>query len=182
VQKWFCSFSLPWWIAGGWALDLFLDKVTRAHGDIDVGILRRDTVNACTTLCEWEIFEPHAGFLTLLDPGAAPSKGVNSLWCRRPSQHAWAFELMLDEGGGDEWRFRRDISIRRPFERAIRRSTNGIPYLAPEIQLLYKSKSIRPKDQTDFDAVIGLLDKDARDWLRQSLARMSPNHTWLSVL
>jgi hypothetical protein len=53
---------------------------------------------------------------------------------------------------------------------------------APEIQLLYKSKSIRPKDQTDFDTVIGLLDKDARAWLRKSLAIMSPYHAWLSSL
>ena len=50
----------------------------------------------------------------------------------------------------------------RPFERAIRRSADGVQYLAPEIQLLYKSKAIRSKDQTDFGAVIGYLEQDAR--------------------
>jgi Aminoglycoside-2''-adenylyltransferase len=33
---------LPWWIAGGWALDLFLGKGTRAHKDLDIGIFRKD--------------------------------------------------------------------------------------------------------------------------------------------
>lgn len=26
----------PWWIAGGWALDLFVGRTTRAHEDMDV--------------------------------------------------------------------------------------------------------------------------------------------------
>lgn len=89
---------------------------------------------------------------------------------------------MLDEGGDDDWSFRRDTNIRRPFERAVCCNADGIPYLAPEIQLLYKSNSIRPKDQIDFDAVVGFLDKDARAWLRNSLAMMNPNHVWLSRL
>ena len=25
-----------WWIAGGWAIDFFLDRQTRSHGDTDV--------------------------------------------------------------------------------------------------------------------------------------------------
>ena len=80
------------------------------------------------------------------------------------------------------WTFRRDANTGRSLERAIRRSADGIPYLAPEIQLLYKSKAIRSKDQTDFDAVIGYLDQDARAWLWKSIARLDPNHAWLSKL
>lgn len=33
--------QVPWWIAGGWAIDLFLGRQTRAHGDTDV-LIRRD--------------------------------------------------------------------------------------------------------------------------------------------
>ena len=29
-------FAFPWWIAGGWAIDLALGRSTRAHGDVDV--------------------------------------------------------------------------------------------------------------------------------------------------
>jgi hypothetical protein len=35
-------FRRPWMIAGGWAVDLFLRRVTREHEDIDVAILRAD--------------------------------------------------------------------------------------------------------------------------------------------
>lgn len=33
---------VTWWIAGGWAIDLFLGESTREHSDIDVLILRKD--------------------------------------------------------------------------------------------------------------------------------------------
>src|SRR4051794_4265974 len=36
------GFGRPWWIAGGWAIDLFLDRVTRPHGDLEIGIWRDD--------------------------------------------------------------------------------------------------------------------------------------------
>lgn len=35
-------FTKPWFICGGWALDLFLDKETRDHEDIEIGIFRED--------------------------------------------------------------------------------------------------------------------------------------------
>jgi hypothetical protein len=35
-------FSGHWWIAGGWAVDLFLGEQTRVHDDVDVAVLRRD--------------------------------------------------------------------------------------------------------------------------------------------
>ena len=29
-----CAVDVPWWIAGGWALDLFVGTQTRAHKDL----------------------------------------------------------------------------------------------------------------------------------------------------
>lgn len=34
--------SVPWWVAGGWAIDLIVGKQTRPHADIDVQFLRAD--------------------------------------------------------------------------------------------------------------------------------------------
>jgi len=34
------SVTSQWWIAGGWALDLFVGSETRPHQDLDIGILR----------------------------------------------------------------------------------------------------------------------------------------------
>lgn len=42
VTTFFAALLVPWWIAGGWAIDLFLGRQTREHQDIDVLILRRD--------------------------------------------------------------------------------------------------------------------------------------------
>ena len=36
------GFGKPWFVAGGWAVDLFLGRETRAHEDIEVSIFRRD--------------------------------------------------------------------------------------------------------------------------------------------
>ena len=36
------GFDGPWYVAGGWAIDLFLGRSTRAHSDVDIAILRRD--------------------------------------------------------------------------------------------------------------------------------------------
>jgi len=57
VLEWLSPLSEPWWIAGGWALDLFVGQVTRPHGDIDVGIFRRDVRGACATLSESQFNE-----------------------------------------------------------------------------------------------------------------------------
>lgn len=182
VLDWLAPLSVPWWIAGGWALDLFLGEVTRPHGDIDVGIFRRDALSVCATLSDWEFFEAQAGSLTRLEPRTAPHRAARSLWSRRRGECVWEFELMLDEGGANAWTFRRNNTIGRPLEIAIHRSSEGIPYLAPEIQLLYKSQEVRPNDQVDFERVVGRLHQDARAWLRTSIARMYPSHAWLAEL
>jgi len=60
--------------------------------------------------------------------------------------------------------------------------SSGIRYLAPEIQLLYKAKAYRPKDQADFERIVPRLDATARSWLRHSLEKTLPGHSWLTVL
>ena len=58
--------NTPWWVAGGWALDLFLGFQTRSHDDLDVGILRRDVAAVIANLPGWELFEAKsAGALSL---------------------------------------------------------------------------------------------------------------------
>jgi hypothetical protein len=59
---------------------------------------------------------------------------------------------------------------------------DGIRYLVPEVQLLFKSKGMRPKDEHDFADAIPLLDRDQQAWLRDALQLMSPGHPWLTQL
>ncbi len=182
AADWFSNTSLPWWIAGGWALDLFIGRGIRAHNDLDVGVLRRDIGEILRVLAGWDVFEAHKGTLTRLPASARPRAGVNGLWCRPAGAQEWHLELLLDESEGDFWVFRRDTRIRRPFSAILRKTDEGIPYLSPEIQLLYKAKSMRERDQQDFEHVCPLLDTLARAWLRNALALTHPEHAWIRAL
>jgi hypothetical protein len=179
---WLTVLRAPWWVAGGWALELFLGKVTRAHKDLDIGIFRTDAADVVAALSGWEFFEARDGVLSTLAAGAAPRAGVNSLWGRRANAAQWELELMLDESEAESWVFRRDARITRPLSSAIRRNPEGIAYLAPEIQLLYKSRATRPQDQADFDHAVPHLSRDSRTWLRESLMSVDPKHAWISRL
>lgn len=54
--------------------------------------------------------------------------------------------------------------------------------LAPEVQLLFKSRSLRQKDTADLHAVVGSLDVVQADWLRRALTTVDPGHAWLAAL
>ena len=170
-----------WWLAGGRALDLFLGAESRAHADLDVGILRRDAAGVLAALPEWQFFAARDGTLSRCAPGAPPP-AANSLWARRSDASAWAFELLLDEAADDRWLFRRAPAISRPLTELVRHDATGLPYLAPEIQLLYKAARPRAKDAADFARVAARLEPAARAWLRESLARVHPGHEWLTAL
>jgi hypothetical protein len=83
-------------------------------------------------------------------------------------------ELMLDASDGEEWVFRRDARIACVLSSAIRRNPEGIAFLSPEIQFLYRARATRAQDQADFDHVDPHLNQDARTWLRQSRKCIEP--------
>jgi hypothetical protein len=182
AATWLDQLTVPWWIAGGWALDLFLNDASRVHTDLDVGVLRRDIGVVLAALQDWEHFEARDGKLTRLTIGAVPRVDVHSLWSRPIGAVNWALEFMLDESDGEFWVFRRAPSIRRPLSTLSHLGSSGIRYLAPEIQLLYKAKAYRPTGQADFDRIVPKLDAAARSWLRDSLVKTLPGHSWLTAL
>jgi hypothetical protein len=182
AAAWLRDVDAVWWIAGGWAIDLFLERVNRSHADLDVGILRRDAPAVLGVLTSWEFFEAKDGKLTTLKTGTPPGNDVNSLWGRRIGSSLWELEIMLDHAHGEHWVYRRAPEIRGPFAEILCRAECGIRYLAPEIQLLYKSKTIRPKDAEDFRSTAPKLNAPAREWLRGSLAISQPGHPWIAEL
>src|SRR5690606_38582792 len=90
--------------------------------------------------------------------------------------------LMLEGVGWDSWIYRREPRVRRHLDSLVYQSSNGIPYLAPEVQLLYKAKHLRPRDELDFEAVIPRLSTEARGWLQRSLFRSLPSHRWSAAI
>lgn len=53
VSRLFAAVDVPWWIAGGYAVELAAGRPLRAHGDIDVLLLRRDQLAAQCALASW---------------------------------------------------------------------------------------------------------------------------------
>ncbi len=188
VAQLFFVLATPWWIAGGWAIDLFLGEQTRDHEDIDVQFLRRDQQDIRALLQEWDVQEAHSS----LQPSSWPfhewelgmplSPKVHDIWCRPKKTAPWAIQLMVTDTHGEEWLFRRNIQIHGSLSTIGYVTYYGIPYLAPEIQLLYKAKSLRPKDEADFAKVLPCLDQRSRRWLAQALAIVHPHHSWLLPL
>ena len=50
--------AAPWWVAGGWAIDLTLGHQTRKHEDLDVLVLRRDQAWVREELLGWTSTPP----------------------------------------------------------------------------------------------------------------------------
>lgn len=178
----FRGLDVPWWIAGGWALDLFLGRQTRPHEDLDVAILRRDLPVLRRRLASWDLHLGHGE--GVIEPGALEEMPADkhAIWCRPSLAAPWAFELLLNEAEGEEWRFRRAPAVARPLARIGARTAEGIPFLAPEVVLLYKAKARRPVDEADLARVAPRLDAEARAWLQQAIALAHPGHPWLASM
>jgi hypothetical protein len=187
VAQRFSPLDAHWWISGGWAIDLFLGEQTRAHEDIDVQFLRRDQHAVRALFPGWDVQEAHPELSAKWpfepwESGSSLRPDVHDIWLRPRSSAPWAIQLMVGENDGEQWICRRDARIRRPLVTIGQRAAGGVSYLAPEIQLLYKAKSPRPKDEADFIRALPALDQGRRLWLAQSLALIHPGHAWLARL
>jgi hypothetical protein len=60
-------------------------------------------------------------------------------------------------------------------------SADGIPYLRPEICLLFKAKAVRDRDRADFEAALPRMSPAQRAWLHSALVRVHPDHDWISA-
>jgi hypothetical protein len=184
----FAALHVPWWIAGGWAIDLYLQRQTREHEDIDILVLRRDQSAVRTLL---EVWDAQAALPPPRDErwpfrpwhlDEVLDERIHDIWCRPDAKKPWAFQLMINDTHGEEWLFRHMPTIRRPVATIGDITPEGIPYLAPEIQLLYKAKGLRPKDEADFRQTLPALNRERRIWLRDSLSQAHPHHPWLGLL
>lgn len=83
---------------------------------------------------------------------------------------------------GETWICRHDPTIRLSYGEIIHRTVDGIPYLAPELVLLFKAKHTGPKDQADFDHTVPHLTPAQRQRLCTLLTRAYPGHRWQANL
>jgi hypothetical protein len=164
------------------AVELFCGLRFRDHGDLDVEVLRADAARLAAALPGWELQDtPRAGELVRWR-GAAPPAG-NSLWARPGPDRAWAVQFMLAHTAApDRWVYRRDHRVGRPVADIGWRSATGLPVLLPEVELLYKARGPRPRDDQDLDQALLLMDPDAVAWLAAAVATAHPDSPWLPRL
>lgn len=176
--------SFPWYISAGWALDLFLGRVTRMHHDVDVVIPYSAQMELRQHLTErkWILITPFEKRLEIWPPHM-------QLQLPRHQVHAYRdndfIDFLLTDIDG-VWRYRREPFVLRSMERMGLKTESGISYLAPELALLFKSKNTsdreRPKDELDFEKVLPHLELERRAWLRWALIATHPDHPWIPQL
>ena len=181
VRELLAGYDRPWWIAGGWALDLFVGRETRAHEDVEIAVYRPDVEALRARLREWEIVIASGGDLLPWDRGPLPTE-AHTLWLRERGREAWQLEVLVEERDERRWRYRRHALIGLDARDLGRLTPDGLPYLRPEIVLLYKSKDPRPKDESDFLTVLPRLDPAQRAFLAAGLWATAPGHRWLGRL
>ncbi|MGD7043028.1 nucleotidyltransferase domain-containing protein [Jeotgalibacillus proteolyticus] len=173
-------YQKPWFFAGGWAIDLYLGSETRDHEDIEIAIFRTDQRCLKNFLVDWEFKKAIRG---KLEPwyGEFLSLPVHELHALNRTTGE-SIEVLLNESSENEWLFRRDRTITTPLTAAISQTHTGLPYLSPEIVLLFKAKHTRDKDHQDFILVKDNLDDEQKSWLCHSIQSQHPGHEWLSYL
>jgi hypothetical protein len=175
------GFDAPWGIAGGWAIDLFLGRESRPHSDIDVAVLRDDQRQLRSHLSDGHAEKVIAHRLSEWAAHewlAPPVHEVHITW---PDGFHLEFLLNEQDRAAGEWVFRRDERIRRSMAAAFVKGAH-VPYLAPELVLLYKSKAPSSKDHADLEAVLPHLEAERRSWLGEALAITAPGHQWTAIL
>jgi hypothetical protein len=157
------------------ALELHRGRSWREHDDADVGIVRQDLPALYGRLSSWDLHVAAGGVLSpWRGERLQADEHQNNIWCRLAVREPWLLDVTVGDGSSEHWIYRRDPTLQVPWELAVLRTPDGIPYLSPELLLIFKSKSKRPKDDLDAEEVIPALDEQQRDFLRRRLDLADP--------
>jgi len=185
IKEIMSGFSKPWCIAGGWAIDLAIGSKTREHKDIEIAVFRRDQLSLQNFLHGWEFRKCIPGSEGLMQDW------LDAEYLELPVHEIHAFnlnselkeiEILFNECDELAWFYRRDHHVTFEICKLIIKTDDGIPYLHPAVNLLYKSKNTNENDERDFEHVVNNLTIGDRNWLRESISKDLPNHKWLNKL
>lgn len=194
---------------GGQALDLFLGYESRIHGDIDICVFRKDRNRIIQYMQAqgFEVYEMLGGgrahHITDVSDQVEVKRNIfcfregcplvktyppdadGSCWMEffHIGQTQLDFiEFLFNDKTEYAFEYARNREITLGLERAVLFS-GGIPYLAPELCLLYKSTDTeREGYQQDFALARKAMNAFRREWLRNALLREYPGgHPWLDT-
>lgn len=169
------SFQRPWFVAGGWAIDLFLGCETRIHQDVDIAVFRQDQLELRRHFSRWKWEKVINGTVMDWAPDEWSELPVHELHANS-GEHR--LEFLLNERREDHWEYRRDRTVVRSISQFQTRF--GFPTLPPELVLLFRSENPSPRDLTDFRKAWPQLNAEARQWLSEAMVKVRPI-TWNTV-
>ena len=190
------GFKELWYVAGGWAIDLYLQDSRRTHKDVDIAVFRQDQLIFQRYFLErgWKLSK-YVGNSVALGLWFAGEKLVlpdRGIFAQPPNSELPSMDILLNERKGKTWWFHKDARITHPIKTIGIRSDFGIPFLSPEIVLLFKAGHIyidephnilhRQRDEDDFQSIHRLLTARCRTWLEKAIELLYPNHPWLKYL
>ena len=211
VAELMSTYRPAWALCGGWAVDAWLGRLTRGHGDIDIAVFVNDREALFEHLADWQLLgheemmvnegaelwdgralvpPAHLHGRSPEDSGPLPERFDDSgMRVVFPSDGFWLDICLVDRSGGD-WVLNAEPSVAVPLAECIRQSGWGLPTVAPEVILFYKAtmyvgtkNHLRPHDEADFVVLLPQLSEGQREWLREAVSRgYVGEHPWVGRL
>jgi len=211
VTELMSTYRPAWALCGGWAVDAWLGRLTRDHGDVDIAVFMNDRQALFEHLAGWQLIghdetkENEGADLwdgrALIPPAhlhGRPPEASGPLPERFDAAGArvvfpedgFGLDINLNERSGRDWVLSREPRVAMPLPRCIRQSGWGLPAVAPEVILFYKAtlyvgtkNHLRPRDEADFVALLPQLSEGQRKWLREVVSRVyEGEHPWVERL
>ncbi len=195
VAELMSTYRPKWALCGGWAVDAWLGRETRDHGDIDISVFQDDLSAFFEHMAGWQLVAHD----TQVDGGTAePWNGrplvrpahihARSLEAGLPlpnrvdnaAGQGFGLDIQIDERSNGDWILRRKPRISLPLPSCVQQSSWGLPTVVPEALLFYKASGLRRRDKLDFLALLPHLTDEQRDWLRNAISLVG--HPWLTRL
>ncbi|MFN0095883.1 MAG: nucleotidyltransferase domain-containing protein [Dehalococcoidia bacterium] len=202
VAALFSAFPHPWALCGGWAVDVWLGRQTRAHHDVDLVIFAEHQQALREHFAGWQLVAHDLQWSG--DDPVWPGQPIpdRSRWdgrtvtvpghfhLRAPDDESFDFEVNLLDREGAEWVLSREPRLALPLTDVIRPCAWGFDAVAPEVAAYYKvvgvpdandlAPQMRPHDIADVGLLVPALPPERLTWLRAAVATVAPDHPWLA--
>ncbi len=175
--------EVPWAVAAGWAVDLFLgatgpDDAHREHEDVEISVPAAGFAQVRAALPELRFDVVGSGRVWPGDDAAALA-AMHQTWGWDDDAQAYVLDVFREPHDGDVWVSRRHPDVRLPYADLVARTADGVPFVVPQVVLLFKARHARPKDEADLAVLLPRLDAAQRGWLAAALGTAHPGHPWI---
>jgi hypothetical protein len=175
--------DVPWAVAAGWAIDLFLGDRVREHDDLEIAVPNERFAEVEQALADLAFYVVVAeGEIAPLDEVRDQLPDTHQTWGLDAGGPAWRIDVFREPSRDGRWVCRRDDRITLAYDDLVEHTRDGIPYVRPEVALLFKAKAVRAKDEADLEVCLPRLAPARRALLAEWLALVHPGHAWLERL